>query len=910
MAVQIILDYFNNVNDSSNNSCKNKQSHFIELEIKVLLDPRIKLPYFINSQPFIKLCDDKNYINTIKGIVSNCRKYGNSNISQTINFIHTEKTHMFVKQLYFENGIQNKDKKRYYIKKALINPIYLVSNNIKHPSYKLSISDELDQVDDINNFDIIRFRLRFTIEFNDPNLKDWKLELTLIKETKSIPVSLIKIIRDRLFKNNINCDNFIDVVDWEYCDRIELELEYKGTGNIQINSIKQLDQLWNFVQFEKKTYSDYIYQIAQIIKPKCLDKFKSGYFGLKQLGSNPIELTKKYYDDDIRLSINNYILTEKIDGIRSMIIIYPKTGDCHIINKTYRYLKINIIPYETIELIILDTEEYIDSSLEEPVYYVFDCIWYNKNIHKLPFADTSDDRIGYVEKSVEKYTFLKSKHFIYLNKCDYHDQINEFNTMINSLNYDTDGFIFISKNENYNETKNYKWKPLEKMTIDFVSKKCPNNLIGITPYLNKDNKTLYLLFSGIRNIEYNKLGVEKLKNYDTMFKQVSYNDKYFPIQFKPSSDPYAYLFWSNNDSLDNKVIELSRTNDEWKLFKIRPDRKIDMDRKSYYGNYFKYAEYIWMNYRNPLTISYMIQLQTNLQSNSYFQEDNNNKYTTIRKFNNYVKDIIINMYNTDTKNNTCIDWVIDLASGKGQDLFKYIDSEIKNILMIDIDETALSEVIRRKYLYINNNRIKTKSNIFIKQLDLTNPYKQNIESINDSSFGIPSSGVPLIICNLALHYLIPTKTKTQNFCNLLNKFLEPGGIFICTTFDGKKIFDLLKEQNSWDRYRDGKLLYSIKKNYTSCEFTGLNQKIDVLLPFSNGEYYSEYLINDDILENELLKKKISLVNSDSFDIYLNKFKICKPKFYNLLMDIDIEFISLYKFYIFHKSNNIKCNKSK
>jgi hypothetical protein len=907
MNIQTTLDYFNYVNGVCNTNLDDdcKQIHFIELEIKVLLDPRIKLPRFINSQPFIKMCDDKNYIDTIKQIVNNNCKFGNASISQTINFIHTEKTHMFVKQLCFENGIQNKSKKRYYNKKSLIKPIYLVSNNIDQPSYKLSISDELDQLDDVNKFDIIRFRLRLTIEFIDPKLKDWKLELTLIKETSPISIDLIKKIRDRLFKNNITCDNFIDVVEWEYCDRIELELEYKGTGNIHTNSIKNLDQLWNYTTHQKNEYSDYIFQIAQIIKPNYINKFKSGYFGLKQLGSNPIELTRKCYDVDIRLNIDKYILTEKVDGIRSMIIIYPKTGDCHIINKSYRHLKIDVVPDETIELIILDSEEYIHSSSEDPIYYVFDCIWYDKNVHKLQFID----RMKYIENSVAKYTFLKLKHFIYLNKNDYHVQMNDFNDMVKSLKYKTDGFIFISKYDNYNETKNYKWKPVEKMTIDFVAKKCPINLLGINPYLNIDNKTLYLLFSGLRKIEYNKLGVEKLKNYDVMFKHVNNTDKYFPIQFKPSSHPYAYLFWSDNDSLDNKVIELGRTCNEWKLLKVRSDRKIDMDRKSYYGNYFKYAEYIWMNYRNPLTITYMTQTH-NSHIDGYFQEDNNNNYSAIRKFNNYVKDAILTSYNKNINDNICISWVIDLAAGKGQDLFKYINKSIKNILMVDIDENALSEVINRKYLYIGNNKIKTNSNIFIKQLDLTKPYKQTVDSIDNSSFGIPLLGVPLMVCNLALHYLIPTKTKTQNFCNLLNRFLAPGGIFIATAFDGKKIFDLLKENNSWDRYKNGKLLYSIKKKYTSSNFTGLNQKIDVLLPFSNGEYYSEYLINSDILENELLKKKISLVNSDSFNIYMNEFKTHNSKFYNLLIDIDIEFISLYKFYIFHKSNVVKENRSK
>lgn len=75
-----------------------------------------------------------------------------------------------------------------------------------------------------------------------------------------------------------------------------------------------------------------------------------------------------------------------------------------------------------------------------------------------------------------------------------------------------------------------------------------------------------------------------------------------------------------------------------------------------------------------------------------------------------------------------------------------------------------------------------------------------------------------------------------------------------------------------------------------------------MLPFSNGKYYTEYLINDEILCEELEKKKILFVIKDSFDIYIDKFKKAKPHFHNSLTNDDIEFISLYNFYIFHKAD--------
>jgi hypothetical protein len=867
MYLNQVLQYINSTELSNS---KNKS---IEFEIKILLDPRINSPQFVNKKSL------PDSIEIIKSVLNNASKYGSSDISQTINFINTEEKHMFVKQLVFENGVQNKDKKCFYIKKPLIDPIYLTSD--KFPSYKLCMNEEIIQDTDINKFDIVRFRLRYSITFDNTistagtanNLDGWRLDLTFVKETKNQSVSHLKNIRDRLFTDNLA---------WDYADKIEMEMEYIGDlSKLTIEHISNLDSLWDVINTKKLTYEGCIYQIAKIIKPNILHKFKSGYFGLKQLGSNPIELTKKDYIDNVLPDIHNFIITEKIDGIRAMLIIYPGRGECHIIDKTYSYMEIPIDSTNNLDsiqsnVIILDTEKYNDK------FYVFDVLYYNDiDVSKLPFIE----RLNYVNNTVKVYDFLQSKHFMEIDNIN---KIQEFYDSFDSFPYPNDGLIFISKNHSYNETLNFKWKPVEKMTIDFVAKKCPDKLLGINPYIIKPGQTLYLLFSGIRKRDYNKLCVYKMKQYNQLFPNIYHSDAYLPIQFSPSDKPFAYLFWSDQDNIDNNVVELTLKNDIWKLVKIREDRTIDMNRKTYYGNYFKYAELIWMNYKNPLSMSNLCE-----EHKHYFKEDDNQTYKYLRKFNNFVKDQLITLYT----HNIEVDWVIDLASGKGQDLFKYIDKDIKNILMVDVDKMALMEIINRKYIYINNASYK-KSKLYIKHLDLNTPYKQNLELIKNSYFGIPYDGVPLIICNLALHYLIPNKKKMQNFIGLLNNLLDSGGIFIYTAFDGKKVFDLLKETPQWFS-PDNK--YSIKKLYTDTTFTGINQQISVLLPFSNGEYYTENLINTEIFADELSKKKISLNIEDSFDTYLDQFQKNKESFYNELNTSDKEFISLYSFHICHKA---------
>ena len=70
------------------------------------------------------------------------------------------------------------------------------------------------------------------------------------------------------------------------------------------------------------------------------------------------------------------------------------------------------------------------------------------------------------------------------------------------------------------------------------------------------------------------------------------------------------------------------------------------------------------------------------------------------------------------------------------------------------------------------------------------------------------------------------------------------------------------------------------------------------MPFSNGQYYTENLINIQLLNKTLLSKKIKLIKSGSFDSYLQEFSDEKNKLYKQLTNVDKEYVSLYSFYIY------------
>jgi hypothetical protein len=901
MALQSAIEFINNFdNDNSEKSIKN-----MEIELKVILDRRIQIPYFINQE--IYSSDD------IRKLITHSMKIGNVVEEQSINFIHTFKEGgMYVKQLIFNNGIQDKSKKNYYTKKSMVKPMYLTSN-LTLPTYKLGINMETVVVADDNlDFDMVRFRNRMCISF--PKYPRWRLDITYIKECKIYSMELLAKTRDIVFAKTLV------ELDWDYASKIEVEFEFipdkfchKNVDKFTIGDIKTVDEICQIIAPKTivKSYTDCICEVATVIKPKFMHKFKNGQFGLKQLGANPVELTKNQYRLDIIPNIQNYIITEKIDGIRSIVLMYPSIGECYIINNKNKngIRKLNIVVDDTYDIIILDSEE-VDGE-----FYVFDILYTQthqndrnekKHLHELKFIN----RKLHMDNIIDAYDFLQHKHYVELSKELYHVQIKEFYDTMLECKYKIDGLIIFEKHKSYNTMMQYKWKPI--MTIDFVAKKCPSSLLGIHPYVKKENKTLYLLFCGMRNGDFHKVGVPLLKEYNIIFRNIEcgmykkkayVKEQYFPIQFAPSIDPYAYLFWSDNSELDGLIVELTHTT-EWELVKIRKDRMSDMARKTYYGNYFKYAEFIWMSLKYPLK---MCDLCNTTTLKAYFQKDSKD-YVSMRKFNNFVKLYIIRQCAEKCDLRNC---VIDLASGKGQDLDKYIKCKFENILMIDNDYDALSEIVNRKYTSIDGKytsidgklpSIDT-SIIHINKCDLSQPYKKILLNIKAPSYNIPDRA-PLVVCNLALHYLIADKQKMRNFCHLLYNLLEKGGYFIFTAFNGQKIFDLLKEtdDNSGrkDWVKSKSLIYSLKKKYNTGEFTGINQQIDVLLPFSEGEYYTENLINIDMLNSMLAKKKINLIQSDSFISFDGIFEKDKEFFHKRLTKMDKEYISLYQYYIYQK----------
>jgi hypothetical protein len=599
--------------------------------------------------------------------------------------------------------------------------------------------------------------------------------------------------------------------------------------------------------------------------------------GFKQLGNQVKALTKNKYIQ-ILPRIQDYYITDKADGLHSFLMI----------NKSYiKYITSENVVYLQVENTfnneyIFDCE-YIDNKL-----YIFDVILYNgENISKLTFNERYQFLLKFQEILTEKkLTDISIKQFFKLTVANYQNSIvTMYKKQKDHKSYNIDGLIFIEMNMDYNRTINLKWKPIEFLTIDFLAIK--------TSVINQ-----YILTVGIKAGLVKAFNMHIEQKYHNLVKTLPFttNTSYIPVPFYNSLIPNIYYYTHNTTTdLHGCIIELSLNKDmRWIFHKIRTDRTIELKTGSYYGNNYKIAEQTLASVLNPLDIKDLVAPYNTLVKDIYFTKQDTD-YKFVKNFNNYVKNLLI-MRQKNTKS------ILDLASGRGGDINKYISAGIKNALMLEIDTNAIEELINRKYTILDTEAYKS-CNIVVLQMDLNTDYKKNISTIKEhfvkniyvNSDNILENKTNVIFCHFALHYFLNSEKSAQNIISFVSHYLEKNGLFIVTIFDGQRVFDLLKRNNGvWKVDKKYMIKYLGKQPNI---FSGFVHKIDVLLPLSNVPY-QEPLIDLYALDKLFKKNNIYRVEEKNFNEMLPEYASNKNISFN---DTDTTFIGLYKYVIYKKN---------
>ena len=379
--------------------------------------------------------------------------------------------------------------------------------------------------------------------------------------------------------------------------------------------------------------------------------------------------------------------------------------------------------------------------------------------------------------------------------------------------------------------------------------------------------TLYILFCGIKREVFDLLGPNLINHYQAFFSNtnsstsinIEFGKAFFPIQFSPSDQPFAHVYYAKSGDLGGSVGEFlyNINTEEWKLIRIRTDRDVEVKRGTYFGNANVVAEDNWRSYHNPLMIEEMTSMDQSLIP--YFTEESS-EANSAKKYISKVRYALMDPY-------TGSQWLIDIGAGRGQMLRTAYVKNIRNCLFIDADASALDVLIKRKYemqVHFNMDREKThhKISVYVQCLDMMDEYDKSIETIRKKMIPVPNAGANIITCYFAIHYFTGAVDALTNLMDFMDGMLVAGGSVIIMCMDGKKLFDMLADKKDVSLGRDEDYYHVIKK-YKSKELENVGQQISIKLPFSQGRYYDEYLVNTEYMEAVFKKRGFILTSKAS-----------------------------------------------
>jgi hypothetical protein len=385
---------------------------------------------------------------------------------------------------------------------------------------------------------------------------------------------------------------------------------------------------------------------------------------------------------------------------------------------------------------------------------------------------------------------------------------------------------------------------------------------------------------------------------------------------------------------------------QWKPLRIRYDKTADFNRHlKEYGNSYTTANSNWKSIHFPITEQMitgeeLVENVVETNEKYYHQHDSFFLETiSLKKFHNFIKQQLLTKV-CDGSSTT----LIDLACGKAGDIHKWIHSNLHYVVGIDKNEDNIQNQMDgacSRYLKLKSSSSfkKMKTNILFvcgdcgknikngkafMNYDNQELYKDIVDVVMNGSHkkigkgvelfqDIGSSGFHITSCQFALHYFFKDLTTLTQFVKNVSECTKLGGYFIGTTYDGKKIFQLLKNDSCVEiksSTHPDKTVWKITKLYHHHGFrddsSSLGYEIKVFQESIHQEI-SEYLVNFSFFI-EIMRQygfQIYTSQTSSFQKGIGSFE----ELYHLLDDCvmtqkekQISFLNNY--FIFKKITNV------
>ena len=538
-------------------------------------------------------------------------------------------------------------------------------------------------------------------------------------------------------------------------------------------------------------------------------------------------------------------------------------------------------------------------------------------------------------KKTKIITTVRRKYFIGCNGV-FDNEIFAYSNMLWSLfsnnnilkcPYLLDGMIYQPSYQKYDipgKLPDLKWKPSHHNSIDFYIE------------FEKDRNTGKILTVYDNSMDYE----DNLKN--KMYKicnlyvgNVKNNVETFVSFVKDIRDSQAYIaideLTGDVRSEDGKIINDKTVvefyynleteeapNWRWKARNTRYDKtEIVQKNKRQYGNNYTTAIKIWNTIKNPVKITdflnfsdiskydYYVKLyRKKIEEDSVFIKPTEAYYQSKEKLNpsfhqfqNWLKSQIIYTYVNKYYNDIGYK-VIDFGCGQGGDIEKfyyaspllYVGIEpVKNELYKISPQGAFA---RLKFMKKRHPNFPPSYYILGSATSLLNIDDQEkvVGRMNDDEkqtfnkfFGDSPTMFDRVNSSFSLHYYLKDENSWLNFCSNLNTHLREGGYLIFTTFNGKKIRNLLKDIDkysfNYDNNGEKKLIAEIVKKYNDNSKDPYGNTIGVYMSWISeaGVYIDEFIVDSKFIIKSLKDNcNMDLIETDDFEnVYENNKEYLK-----------------------------------
>lgn len=259
-------------------------------------------------------------------------------------------------------------------------------------------------------------------------------------------------------------------------------------------------------------------------------------------------------------------------------------------------------------------------------------------------------------------------------------------------------------------------------------------------------------------------------------------------------------------------------------------------------------------------------------------------------FHNYLKETLYQKYVPKSKGH-----ILELAAGRGGDIYKIMSSGAKYALLVEQNKEALNEAEKR----FNEHEKAGASSINMRflQYDLSKNATKDIGSI------VKKNGIDcfdIVSIQFAFHYFLENKKSFEIIFKNIDTYCCSGGYVFITGFDGERVIKFLEETKKGE----GKALmindvkvFEIDKLYNGNKIRNVGQPIDVFVQ-TIGKH-KEYLINFKFVIDYFEKHGYKLIENRPFNKMIREWKahVGRKIFLN---PSEFKFSSLNRMIVFQK----------